>query len=161
MGKCFIRFFQRHFGLKLEVHQDFVELRGWNFGYVTLGLLMIFSMIGIGAVVRLGPMVLLVLLLPFFESVRFRVDSSTSWGEYAFFGVVYRRFELGYRPRISAGLVWDWSEVSVTPSTEELQRHLHDNERFVLCEYTSDEDRFDELTQAVALQIERLHPVCW
>lgn len=82
-----------------------------------------------------------------------------AFGESSTFGIVYRRVDLGCHPALDLGWVWDWSELSVSPTEPHIdQTVLHDRDRFVVFEYHEDDhDRYVPLVELLQREINRLH----
>lgn len=128
---------------------------------VTLGtliypfLIQVLGPTGTGAVGCLG------LVLCFSFRTALVITSEGAFGESSVMGVVYRRVELGRHPQLEFGLVWDWSEISVSPTESHVDRSvLHDQDRFVVFEYHHVEDQlYLPLVKSLQREIERLHGV--
>ena len=92
------------------------------------------------------------------------VTRQSSWVSSTILGVRYKIEPLGRRPHLEGGLVWDWSEISVTPSDESLKPALHDGDRAVLVSWgelrvSEEKDRDAAFIAEVAnAEIARLHP---
>jgi hypothetical protein len=89
------------------------------------------------------------------------VTRADAWVEHRVLGVPWRRHRLGRSPTVTSGLVWSWSELSVTPADPALRAPLHDGERAVLLEWYGPDARPETDAARVAAlataEIGRLH----
>ena len=88
------------------------------------------------------------------------VSPDAAWTEHRLV-VVRRRVPLGRRPVVNAGIVWEWSEIAVTPSEPALRQGLHDDERAVLLQWGINDGSKDRdakhLADLANVEIARLH----
>ncbi len=88
------------------------------------------------------------------------VTRGGAWCENRLLGIPWRRRDLGWMPRFTSGDVRDWSELAVIPSEQRLRAGLHDDERFILADWSGDDvkerdgKRLSELANA---ETARLH----
>lgn len=89
------------------------------------------------------------------------VTQTGAFAEHRFFGICWRRRDLGIRPTFRSGLGWNWSELAVIPADERLRKALHDEERFVLAEWDDRDERTtrdaERVTALANAETARLH----